>query len=446
MKGKTALLVLTFAVVALAGCVGGSGDSTDDGDLPNQGNTTDGDSNLGGEIDPDALRAHVHDRWEGETVKTVVDQSVELRFVDPEEPGLTESCQSNDPEDGTFLIIDSCYGSKWFFPDDGQIVPPGTAYLEVTVNYDTNRVPAVELFFQDAGPNSRLESLDWFEPGETKRILGANGGNITVEESDNGHAIVSAWKFLAEARQNPYAPALFNAPDVNGANVDIDIQAFRVDGELPLEPPHPVFWDDDEPPTDLYRTAMLQASTEGFVQAGQVAVEPGADPQEPEQVINTAGRGLTWRTTPGYLWEYPAAGDEDRTELSAELDRALVPPQVKSLRADVRVEGDTATGVHVCVWGKHSPSGGIGDKLGCQPYGGDGEQVLTFETPVDGTQEDTFYTDNAGGNASRWTFTLQVISQEGEAGAAEFSGTLQMVIVTSDQDSINEIPEWAWEV
>lgn len=240
-SAATALLtVVVLAAVPLAGCVGGGGagpGAEGQGPAAGTGNGS-GPTGDGGSLnvtDADA-QAHVHDRWEGAEETALFSGQVS-----------TGSSTDLDPSDDVvtnLVCVVVCGAIAEFGPDEGEIVPPGTDRVEVTAEWSEQDVePAVRtdvVLAYRAANMSDYQWLDAREPGATWTV------NTTVEMADGGHATLSLWRFrlIATTQGGAEGTVEINLPRMANEEMtfDVTVTAHRVDGALPLEPPHPDWW------------------------------------------------------------------------------------------------------------------------------------------------------------------------------------------------------------
>lgn len=424
--------VLVLIAVPLAGCVGGSGQSAPSADdaedaVDDATNTTEGTS--------DDLKAHVHDRWDGQEVVSVVDREITIEPVSEEHPSVVQQCRQVPGQEGPVL----CLGSATFFPDGdgetGEIVPPGTERVEVSLDFDDG-FDQIRFYYQDRMSQGQWNQLGTYEEPGTKTI-----DPIPVVRSDDGHAKVSAWKFRMEPKANPYA-----ADDkvwYGEGTVTVTIEAHRQEGDLPLEPAHPDFWEE----TSTYEIGQVDGEAAGLVQVNRIHAEdntcgPGIAGNCAPVQFNS--QGLMWTVAPGY--EGRRLQNAERTpELSGEHTRALVPPESQTLAAHIQLDGSTQAPVEVCLRAMTSPDQGpYGEVVECTEYSGGG-QSWTVERAISEREVDSFYTDNTGQNASRWTFLLQVRAPKAAADQSSigaFDGTVSMSVFVTEGASFS-LPSWA---
>lgn len=205
----TAIAALLVAGL-LAGCIGGQPASPTEGHeaeiVTDPTNTSyNGSSGF-----------HVHDYWDGEEVRTVIESSSSRYY-------------NNLGDEGTSWPVR-------FVPRAGRFVPQGTAELTVTVNWE------------DESPRNSYGNMElWIKPASTSetRLVEdelSNGGEVEIplayEEADLPHQIVSAWKFIVKIRGSQMTG--YNHFD---GTISIEAQAHR-GLELRPFPPHPDHWGD----------------------------------------------------------------------------------------------------------------------------------------------------------------------------------------------------------
>lgn len=425
--------VLVLIAVPLAGCVGGSGQSAPSADeaqdtVDDATNATDGASS-------DDLKAHVHDRWDGEDKVTVVDQEITIEPISQDHPQFVEQCRRPPSREGPML----CFGTETVYPDTdgetGAIVPPGTEKVDVTLDFGSG-FEQVRVLYQDRMSQGQWQRLGSFESGDTMTIE-----PIPVVKSDDGHAKVSAWKFLIEPEDNPW-PAGDQSVWYGEGDVQVTVEAHREEGELPLEPAHPDFWEE----TSTYKIGQVEGEAGSLIQANRVHTEentcgPGVGETCAPTQFNS--NGIIWTVGPGY--EGRRLGSTERpSELSGEHTRALVPPESQTVAAKIDVDGSTQAPVEVCLRAMTSPDQGpYGEVVECMDYSG-GDETWTIERQVSEREVDSFYTDNTGQNASRWTFMLQVRAPEtaDQNTVGAFDGTVSMSVFVTEEASFS-LPAWA---
>lgn len=442
MRRSTALLVVVaLAAVPIAGCVGSGGSSGQDVPDAPEGQTGDETGNATGNGSGD--RPHVHDRWEdpssGERVDQVslVGREVQVNATEQDDPTVANQCSLPPAQQGPTL----CLGEKTFFPGqwgDGseKIVPPGTDRVEVTLDFSSSDFDKVRFFYQDRRSKGQWQKLGTFESGDTMTIK-----PVPVTKSDDGHAKVSAWRFHVEPEGNPRAAG--DGVWYGDGPVQTTITAFRSEGELPIEPPHPDFWVE----TDTYRIGAMNGSVGAFTQANRVHVEDGGCG------TSLAGTCLpTALNSQGVIWTVPTGYrarrlGEARTpaELGGPHDRALVPPEAVLLAGVVTIEGETTAPVEVCFRAMASPEEGpIGRPLGeCETFDG-GTLEMTATQALTERRLDSFYTDNTGHNASRWTFFIQISAQNvaGRDTTGSFSGDVEAEVFVTSRTEFQP-PPWS---
>lgn len=433
MKQAAAIIgVLIMLVAPLAGCIGGGGSASDG---PDEGPTSDDETpdDPTGEVNATA-RPHVHDRWQtpsGDSVEaiTLVDREVAIEAYSQDRPLLLNFCEKGSEGQD----VDACVGAEEFAPgqwsgDKAKIVPPGTGNISVTLEYSEGDFHRVHFYYMTRKDPGQWKSLGMFQTGKTKTI------SVGPEEADDGHAQVSGWRFLVEARGAFGTGATEGTLDAGDGEVSAEIVAHREPGELPLEPPHPDWWDKDTPPTDVYRIGAVDGSTDDYIDVGDVNLEPS------EQPTPTIGPGLSWKIEPGFEGKRSSSADST-PKLSGNRTEALVPPQTKAIHARVAVSGDPG-GLDqpmVCVYGQPTPSGSFpGRQIGCEPFE-DGASY-TFSTPIEDDETDSYYTKtNRNFSFSRWTFHVWIRPDNQQTHAARFSGSVTAEIFVVDELGV-EIP------
>lgn len=422
-RPTVALVVLLTIAVGLAGCVGGSGDAsdsdaagTDDGGPDADANATAGDGDD---------RAHVHDRWDGASTMGVIDSTtVTLSVVDPDEPDGTDGCVAP-------LRDRPCFGGEEVPPDG--IVAPGTSWVNVTVEYPEDEFESVNVLYEDA------YSSGWTSAGEVNSGGTASIKVQDVRQTDDGHAQVSRWKFAVQASGNPNGLPYDGPASPSGGDVTVTAEAVRGPGELPLEPPHPDYFVN----TTVHRVSYVEGDIQQMVQAGSVVVEQGNGQTQP---VSPFADGVLWRSNPGLTGHRATEPPSERSRLDHAYDVPLVPPSTSQLVTLIKVNGDATVGAEVCLYGAFQPDHLFGDEIGCLDYSG-GEVEETLEKGLETTQTDSPYTNHTGGNASRWTFWLEVSATGagGQNGVGDFSGTVQVAIFATEELDF-QAPTWAFEV
>lgn len=303
----TVLMIALLAVVPLAGCIGGLGGGgagpgadatadggTDDGSGPGSGVAAEGQTPEADEADS---RPHVHDRWDGQTEKVLVDETYTTRTRTEVQPG-----------DGLLSVArDVAFGPDEVhisFPE-GHIVPPGTDRVVVEATWPEDPVPEAAreayLVYRSAG-DEEFEELDYQGTPAMWTI------DTDVEMADDGHAEMSVWQLRLELRTEIH-DALGHVPSTEGGlDVDVRVTAHRVNGSLPLEPPHPDWYADGSRIDLVSDGGTDQAADAWFYQVG------------------TDGEA------------YPAAGYADGT------DHPIVPPGTRTLVAEVTWSNEAPTG------------------------------------------------------------------------------------------------------
>lgn len=442
-----AAAVLLMVTTVLAGCVGGGGDI----DGPGEGGITNGTGDgltgsNGTDGSLDDLRAHVHDRWFDASERpveelTVVDGTFEVVAADPDDPSLARECR--------YAARSVCYGSVEFRPTirsdgTGAIVPPGTSHLTIDVSYDPSDFPRLLFYTKDRvasgnGPDGRHVDLI-VEPDTTFEL------NLTdVRQADDGHAEVSAWSFVVEPFGNPTGQATDTLSYGEGP-VTVTVTAHRVEGPLPLEPPHPTFWES----TSIYRIGYLADTVADFAAAGPLWAEPDHPPEACPTGLGSVclpvggGDGIAWEIVPGLQgFRTAARGSVERTEMAGPSWAGLVPPGTRLLTTRVLVEGEASGNPQICLHGWSTRRIEDAKTLGCGSLAS-GTLDTTWDLAVTGRDVDSFYANNTGQNSSRWFFrlTLGTESVGSTGGVARFSGDVTLALFVTDEDTFSE-PAWA---
>ncbi len=156
--------------------------------------------------------SHAHDVWGGQDVLVVADF---------EASGM-----------------DICTGCPWaylstFRLEPGQVIPQGTQFVDVTVDYTLEGASGpLHVFIQTAADDS-LQHLGPVESGDTFRYESNNTRN------DMGHTALSAWRFMLAAPTEDLAAGMGQFYQTSG---HIVVEAVR-GLEIPVEPPHPDLWE-----------------------------------------------------------------------------------------------------------------------------------------------------------------------------------------------------------
>lgn len=459
------LVVLMLVVVPLAGCVGGA-DSSSDGNETDDGTPGDDDDDqrdLDPDEDPGDQVAHEHNRWyENEKQLPPGTETDQITLVDGSYTIETVQEDPNEPLSRCPSGMQLCHGSIIVTPEATgeartRVVPPGTDRVEVTLEYSQGSYRDIAAMYQD--PVTR-GSGQWqgttVASGDTWTIHNV-GFDDAGPDPDNGHAYSSQWRWLLEVRGNP-VPVL-TAPSMTGPTgleVDVTIVAYRQDGPLPVEPPHPGFYDDDaDQPTDTYEIARVSGSTQGqYAQAGPVYHEASntCTTRIAEQCLPVGfSPGLVWTTKPGYDG-FRAGADEEWAGKEIQGDpytTAQVPPKTSELVAFIDVQGSTgeAGTVNICLNKRTSPrQPNFGLEIACVEY--TGQSRITIRHPV--KELDSYYANNWGGNASRWQFFVQIQSPETSASvepftfheAGMFEGSFEARILVTADAALEGPPGW----
>ncbi|MEK6975646.1 MAG: hypothetical protein AABY18_04805 [Candidatus Thermoplasmatota archaeon] len=164
-----------------------------------------------------ASAPHIHDYWSGED---------RLKVLDQERPW-------------TFTVNGGGFGSTTFHPDDGSVIPQGTASVETTVSW-TDRSPGMygdlELWIKTQA-DSEPRFVATLASGEPV-VFATN-----LADADLPHQVLSAWDFTLHILSPDGQPSQPLTNQVRSYDLDVTIQAEAVRGlDLPAFPGHPDFW------------------------------------------------------------------------------------------------------------------------------------------------------------------------------------------------------------
>lgn len=356
------LAVLMLSLPLLAGCLGidpatlgeNQSNQSSDGSNPTE--------NLPPGSDP-ANQSHVHDLWDGDRRRPLIDGSYGLQAIGGEEEGLYSEVGPASCDAG---VISNCYGVVTIrppAPEDGQrfVVPPGTGSIEVSVDWSTPTIQGVEI---EAVPAFERR---WLDLG----VIESSGGTVVfnasdavegrdqfpLEWTDDGHAPLSRWMFEIDAH-GPTEWVHFG----NGS-IDVSVDVVRGPGPLPREPPHPPWYEG----TSVYRVAEARTDARNPV-------------DDFEGFMNTTG-----------------------SYVPAEMEHPVPPGTEKvvvSVRADIgRTLPDHLDDASVSIrWSSGPYYGWLG------PH--DLERRINFTLPVRATMTDSVYTSNVSN--STWSFGAYV--------------------------------------
>lgn len=255
-----ALAVVLLAVPLLSGCLGTGGGGQPagpSGEAPGPGAGGPGGSGTEATASP-GQRPHVHDRWGDQTVKVLMNGTVR---IDKAERFRMQDSLVN----GLLCRTTNCQYRTVFTLPNGSIVPPGTKRLEVEASWSA--ASDVELAYRDANA-TRFAELAWKTSPATWTI------NTTVPMADDGHATLSLWRFMFTSCECGVAIP----PSTARFDVDVKITAYRVNGSLPIAPPHPDWWADG-PVRTIYEDsgsgAMLETGVVRATPSGELWEGPG---------------------------------------------------------------------------------------------------------------------------------------------------------------------------
>lgn len=292
MDVKAPIVVALLSTALLAGCLGAS--PTGSGSTGGDGPGTAPSGPAGGDGSPLA-RPHVHDRWDGQTRRTVFDETVSTRTtadVDPDQ----------DLVDNAFCVAFNCGAGVTFTPD--EIVPPGTDELTVEATWDPGPASTTEVLFGYRAANmSGVRVEGTYAGGSMTTEI-----NVTVEMADGGHAPASLWMlgFLAVRRaETPVAAQAVPRHDVRPLEIDVTVTAHRIEGDLPREPEHPDWWADGP------RTVWAANGTGTYATVNDVIFPGQGDP--PGRFLNGTEHGVVPTGTRNLVFEFTWSNDAPTT-------------------------------------------------------------------------------------------------------------------------------------
>lgn len=265
MDPRAAALALVLVVPSAAGCLAGSG--TPQANATSNGSPKAGPDQAVGAPGPDD-GDHVHDLWKGRRTVQVFDDDVEVRAWRADAAGNGTLADRVGPRycDGD-AVLSSCIGRATFRPpastdgDRPNVVPPGTGTVRAEVSWEDASITGVRLrAVVQNGLEVDVGTLT--EPGTVEVAapdIADNWTHFPVHWTDDGHARRSSWIFVLTAAGNGTAPL---SPAVADGTVHVTVRADRAPGPLPIEPPHPDWWNG----TETYQIAQAQQGTSGEVQ------------------------------------------------------------------------------------------------------------------------------------------------------------------------------------
>lgn len=248
-----AVLLLSLAI---AGCLGsGGGPESPTSSSPDDATSADASGNVSA---APAETEHVHDRWDGETEKVLLDETYTTRTrtdVDPDQPLVDLASELTfGPDEVPFRL------------SEGTIVPPGTDKVVVEASWPEEQAPQAE-----RQASLAYRTADRRQEQTTERTGTPANWTIdtSVEDADGGHAKFSVWTFRIELRTVPAGGMLGPAPSTEGGlDVDVKVTAHRVNGSLPKEPAHPE-WYGNASKVDIYNnTGSAEAAGAWYWQVG----------------------------------------------------------------------------------------------------------------------------------------------------------------------------------
>lgn len=259
------LIALLLLTVGLAGCLGSSGKEAGD---PADANVTENltPDNVGNytvnstvqvdedtRFDPDS-DLHAHDYWEGRESVTIVDgRTVQVDWAAwGQRCSATASCHQV-----TGWVVDVPVAGS----GPPNFVYPGTGRIDVTLSWSSQGLedafdgfsPKVCVSNRGYVPNCRASDLTT----NATHVYASSGQTWTIEDddvvnrwtADPPHAEKSNWRFLVlpcrdRGGSGQCSPQV--APNVGTSEFTVTVTIHKAPGDLPLDPPHFAFFDDDE--------------------------------------------------------------------------------------------------------------------------------------------------------------------------------------------------------
>lgn len=235
--GRRRGLVLAVCVLALstalAGCTGSTSQGPAVGEQNDSGVVTRPDDYSYLDNVTGADRWHVHDYWEGEDRRVVLERS--------------DTCGCTWGGDEPIQVAD-------VRGDTGEVVPQGASRVEVTVSWETTGTSTYappELWVRTAA-DDEPQMVQTVENGETVTL------ETTNDMNDLPHQVLSAWVFqLRAVRDDGVLPMHWDG------ETTFHVEAFR-GLDIPAFPPHPDLWDgaDELVVLDQTRTTLYRGNPE----------------------------------------------------------------------------------------------------------------------------------------------------------------------------------------
>lgn len=175
---------------------------------------------------------HVHDFWRDSDRYTFFDDTLEWYTSDDDEI---------PPEECAYGLIASHDWCRQIpvAPERGRLIPPGTRALEITMSWapelDESK-PTLWIFPPTDPHDSTTYHQSSLKSGETVVV------DIDPLYADHGHNHYSEWAFIVERNE-------FGIPQgstYNSMREVIDLSIIALKGEIPLDPPHPRYWVDND--------------------------------------------------------------------------------------------------------------------------------------------------------------------------------------------------------
>lgn len=398
-------IAVALVSLALAGCLGvpapgaPAEDATSDASEAATGNAT--------TVASPAQQLHVHDLWRGRDNITLFDDSVQVNATTTDTTGSEPLAGNVGPNtcSGSDLGIGAwCLGRVTFKPprsadaSQPKVVAPGTWALRATASWSDQTITGVA-FEADAANGDDLYLGDVETSGGSVKVnatrFGENRTYLPLVVSDDGHATVSQWSFTLTA-SGDFGSFLA----VADGSVDVTVEAIRMDGDLPEEPPHPDWYGD----TETYHVGFEETVARNAYRVTYMGTDWVSIHMEPENPI---------------------------------------PPGTNEVLAEVNITNDSPTKdgpAEPEVAAYYSTDGNYwGEQHELEPeIEEDGRRL--YRIPVDGRMTDSLYT--CQGRNSTWSFDVYVQPQSlaGEPvlgtdvrGAMHFSGRVGLTVTATEK-------------
>lgn len=197
------------------------------------------------------MRAHVHDVWGTRTTLPLI-EGTDFDWHDPyDDTGPYAESFGRYYDTATHATIHPCVWTDsqdevyfnqrliWF-DDPAALVYAGTKSIEVTLNWDANDYPDNQLMLAWRSANSTTFTQgSVFDKGTTYSIPVQHG------DWDSSHQSFSLWDiYLCTPDDSGPGGQTGNVHAVQGS-ITVDLVLTRIEGVIPPERAHPVFWPED---------------------------------------------------------------------------------------------------------------------------------------------------------------------------------------------------------